>query len=106
MEIPAQKHAGMTIFIPVIPASEPGSHKQSGSAQIVFYGDPRSKACGDDEGDGMRGDEGGWHAGMMIFITVIPASEPGSPKQSGSAQIVFYGDPRSKACGDDEGDGM
>ena len=82
----------------VIPASEPGSPKQSGSAQIVFCGDPRPEACGDDEG--------GWHAGMTIFIPVIPASEPGSPKQSGSAPIAFLGDPRPEACGDDGGIGM
>ncbi len=68
-------HPGQKIT--VIPASEPGSPKQSGSAPIAFLGDPRPEACGDDEG--------GWHAGMTIFITVIPASEPGSHKQSGSA---------------------
>jgi len=49
MEIPAQKHAGMTIFNSVIPAHEPGSSKQSGSAQLAFYGDPRPEACGDDK---------------------------------------------------------
>jgi len=66
----------MTIFNSVIPAHEPGSPKQSGSAQIDFYGDPRPEAYGDD---------GGVHAGMTIFNSVIPAHEPGSPKQSGSA---------------------
>ena len=48
MEIPAQEHAGMTIFNSVFPAPEPGSPKQSGSAQIVFCGDPRPRARGDD----------------------------------------------------------
>jgi len=49
MEIPAQKHAGMTIFNSVIPAHEPGSSKQSDSAQIAFSGGPRPEARGDDE---------------------------------------------------------
>ena len=34
--------------------------------------------------------------------SVIPAPEPGSPKQFDSAKITFSGGPRSRACGDDD----
>ena len=43
----------------------------------------------------------------VITASPIPSSRkirsiyPGSPEQSGSAQLVFSGDPRSRACGDD-----
>ena len=44
----------MTIFIPVIPASEPGSpiavNKHRQPFQGIPEGNPRSKACGDDGG--------------------------------------------------------
>ncbi len=91
----------MTIFIPVIPAPEPGSPKQSDSAQITFSGGPRSGACGDD-GGGACVDDDFYSSHPGLNYTVIPVSEPGSPKQSDSAQITFSGGPRSRACGDDD----
>ena len=70
-------------------------------------------ACGDDEGGSIRG--------MTIITSVIPTKnllpsrpkiychpgpEPGSPKLFDSPSIAFSGDPRPKACGDDEGDSI